>query len=104
MDLPPELQKAAPGVAGSLTALLLMIIRGEKFKHAFLLGIAGAFLAHFLGPSAADVMHSSPATAGYVTGLFGIAIITKAFDMIRSFDHKKAGREVWLAILKRVRG
>lgn len=104
MDLPPELQKAAPGVAGSLTALLLMVIRGEKLRHAFLLGIAGAFLAHFLGPSAAEIMHSGPAVAGYVTGLFGIAIVAKIMDTIIEFDGKKAAREAWLAVLKRVRG
>lgn len=104
MDLPPEFSKAAPGLAGSFTALLLMVVRGEKFKHAFLLGIAGAFLANFVGPVAAEIMHSTQAVAGYVSGVFGMAIVAKIFDMIVSFDHRKAAREAWLAVLKRVRG
>lgn len=104
MDVPPEFQKAAPGLAGSFTALLIMVVRGEKFKHALLLCIAGAFFANFMAPLAAEVMHSTQGVAGYVTGVFGMAIVAKVFDMIFTFDHKKAAREAWLAILKRVRG
>lgn len=104
MELPPELQKAAPGIAGSFTALLLMMVRGEQFKHAFLLCVAGALLANFMGPVAAEVMHSTQAVAGYVSGVFGMAVVAKIFDMIVTFDHKKAAREAWLAALKRLRG
>lgn len=104
MDLPPEVREAAPGVAGSFTALLLMLVRGDRFKHAVLLAIAGAVFAKFMAPVAAEIMHSTQGVAGYVTGVFGMAIVAKVMDMILSFDSKKAAREAWLAVLKRVRG
>ena len=101
MDLPPELQKAVPGVAGSITALLFF---RDGWKRAVGTCIAGAFIAKILGPTVADVMRSGPEVAGYVTGLFGMAIVAKVFDVISSFDAKKAASDLWDALIKRVKG
>jgi hypothetical protein len=101
MDLPPELQKAVPGVAGSITALLFF---RDGWKRAIGTCIAGAFIAKMLGPVVADVMRSGPEVAGYVTGLFGMAVVAKIFEMITNFDAKKAVGDLWDAIIKRVKG
>jgi Na+/H+ antiporter NhaD/arsenite permease-like protein len=101
-QIPPEIQKAIPGAAGSLTALLFF--RGEGWRRAVATCIAGMLLARYLGPSAADLMRSSEAVAGYVTGLFGMAVIAKVFDMIVSFDSKQAIADLWGAAVKRLGG
>lgn len=98
-NLPPELQKAIPGVAGSLTALALMVIRGERFKHAVLMCICGITLARYMATLAATVMHSTEGVAGFVVGLFGMAIVAKVLDTIMTFDGRRAAREAWLAWL-----
>lgn len=98
-QLPPELQKAIPGVAGGLTALALMVVRGERFGHAVLMCICGILLARFVAPAAAGVMHSTEGVAGFVVGLFGMAIVAKIFDTIHTFDGRLAAREAWLAWL-----
>ena len=101
MDLPPEFQKAVPGVAGSITALLFF---RDGWKRAIGTCIAGAFIAKILGPVVADVMRSGPEVAGYVTGLFGMAVVAKLFEMITHFDAKKAISDLWDALIKRVKG
>lgn len=102
MDIPPGVQEAVPGVAGTLTALLF--VRDDGWKRVVGTCIAGAVIAKIVGPSAAVVMHSSPAVAGYVTGLFGMAIVAKVFDMIFNFDAKQAAKDLWDAVVKRVKG
>jgi len=102
VDLPPEVQKAVPGVAGSLTALLFF--RGESARRSIGLCIAGAALASVFGAPVAEVMHSSAAVGGYATGLFGMAIVAKVFDMITGFDARKAANDLWAAVIKRVKG
>lgn len=108
MDIPPEvkevLQKAAPGAAGSFTAFLLMVVKGEKLKHALLLLIGGVIVANYMAPIAAVIMRSTEGVAGFVVGVFGCAIIANALDTISKFEGSKAARELWLAFLKRVRG
>lgn len=98
-QLPPELQKVIPGVAGSFTALALMVIRGEKFKHAVLMCVCGILLARYVAATAAGVMHSTEGVAGFVVGLFGMAIVSKVLDTILTFDGRLAAREAWLAWL-----
>lgn len=104
MDIPPEVQKEIPAVAGGFTALLLMIVRGDRFKHSMLLAISGVFVAHFTSPVAAEIMRSSLGTAGYVTGVFGAAIAAKILDVISHFDTVVIARDMWDAIVKRIRG
>lgn len=100
--IPPEFQKAIPAAAGSLTALLFF--RGEGWRRAIATVIAAMFLAKILGPSVAELMRSSQAVAGYVVGLFGMAIVAKVFDMIVSFDATSAMQDLWGAVMKRLRG
>jgi cytochrome c oxidase assembly factor CtaG len=101
MDMPPEVQKAIPGVAGSLTALLFF---RDGWRRAILTLIAGAAIAKFMGPQVATVLHSSLEVAGYVTGLFGLAIVAKVFDAINNFDVKQAAVDLWTAVVNRVKG
>jgi hypothetical protein len=91
-----------PGVVGSATALLFF--RGESKKRAIGTCVAGAILANIVGPMAADIMHSSLTVAGYVTGLFGMAVVAKIFEMIDGVNAAKARGDLWRAVLKRVKG
>jgi hypothetical protein len=102
MDVPPELKEAIPGIGGSITALLFF--RDSSWPRVIGLCIAGAFVAKIVGPYMAGVMRATPEVAGYITGLFGMSIVAKIFDMILSFDTKQAVGDLWSAIVKRVRG
>lgn len=98
MDMPPDMHHTVPALAGSATALLFVKQRSAVVAVASVM--AGAVLAIIMGPWAASVMRCGPEVAGYVTGLFGLAIASRGFDIIREFDAKAFAR----AIIKRVRG
>ena len=100
MDLPPEVKDAVPGVAGSITALLFF---RDGWRRAAGTLVAGAAIAKFVGPFIAVTIGSSSEVAGYITGLFGIAIVAKIFDMITNFDAKQAATDLWDAIVERVK-
>jgi hypothetical protein len=61
-------------------------------------------LAQVVGPAAADVMRSTQSVAGYVTGLFGMAIVSKLFEMLHGIDSAKVRKDLWSAVIKRLRG
>ncbi len=100
MSLPPEVQETVPGIAGSLTALLFF---RDGWRRAIGVFVAGAAIAKFVGPFVAAMIGSSAEIAGYITGLFGIAIVAKIFDMISNFDAKQAAGDLWNAIVERVK-
>ena len=99
MDIPPEIKDALPGAGGSLTALLFF---RRGWPMAIALFICGIIAARYMGSMVADAMGSSREIAGYVTGLFAMAIVAKVFDIIATFDARKVSVDLWDAIMKRI--
>lgn len=101
VDIPPDLEKAIPSIGGSLVAQLF---QRDRWARRILTFLAGVYLAHIFGDLAARIMNTGSNVGAAVVALFGVAIVAKVLDGIMNFDIVKAGRELWLAVLKRVRG
>lgn len=98
-----DLNDIVPGVLGSMTAMLFG--KGDGgWKRRLAVCAAGVAFAWAVGPSVAPILRSGGEVAGYLSGLFGMALISKIFDTIGSFDSTQAARDLWAAILKRIGG
>lgn len=101
MDLPPDLDKALPAIGGSLLAVILQ--SSGLWARRVLSFFAGVYLAYIFGDPASYVMNSTPRVGAAVVAIFGVAIVRQMLDGIAKFDVAKAFRELWLALLKRVK-
>lgn len=101
MDLPPDVEKALPGIAGSLTALAFL---RENWTRLIVMGVAGSICAQFTAPLLERAM--GPRLAGYFTGLFGMAVIAAVFKLLAAIDVAAIGGEITAtasALIKRWR-
>lgn len=99
--LPPDVERALPGIAGSVTALAFL---RESWKRLVIMGVAGSICAQFTAPLLEQSM--GPRLAGYFTGLFGMAIIAAVFKLLAAIDVAAIGHELSdtaRAIIKRRR-
>lgn len=83
-DLHAEGVKAIPGVLGSLFSALF-------FKETSIVRMGGMFLAGvgtawYIGPWAAARSGLPEGAAGFLVGLFGVAVIQKLFDVWSNAD------------------
>lgn len=83
MDLPPDFGKYAAGPVGSAIALLWL--PGTLLRRAAMF-FAGWGMAHFTAPALTTWLNLSPTFAGFLTGLFGVVIVSKLFDTWVQFD------------------
>lgn len=101
MNFEPEFQKVVPGVAGSVLALLFL--RDGWMRNVFTFA-GGVAIAHFCGPTVATFIKGNLEIAGFVTGLFGMSIVAKIFDMIFAFDVTQVLSDLVKAAIKRIGG
>ena len=83
MDVQPEITKAAPGVIGALVALRWM--RGPTWGHTISSFIGGAALSYYGTTYAVQWSSADAGLAGFVLGLFGMAVVSKVFDALENF-------------------
>lgn len=101
MDIPPEVKDNLPGIGGSLTALFFF---RDRWPMRIALFACGVIAAKLVGPAVSSVMGASAEVAGYVTGLFSMALVAKVFDIIAAFDGKKFAEDVRKGIAKKFGG
>ena len=101
MDVPPEVREAAPGILGSLTAVLFL---RENWRRSCVLFLAGVACAYFVGPSVSRMIGDNAAVAGYVTGLFGMSVVAKVFEVILSLNARRGAESILKAIVRRIGG
>lgn len=97
--LSPELKQAAPGIGGSLLALFFLrrppfVLAAIFFGGCFLALYAPAAATHYFG---IDVRFTG--LVGFVIGLFGMALVAKAYDIIEAIS----AVDLWKTILDWVR-
>lgn len=81
-DLPVEIIKALPGALGAIVALRW--IEGSPLQRvASVLG--GGSAAYYGAEHAANAMGVSAGFAGFLLGLFGMALASKLFEAIAAF-------------------
>jgi hypothetical protein len=91
---PDDLAKAAPGAVGALLAALRMRDLG---KMQLLTAFAGGLgCSHWL---IAPLLHLSPwmshGAAAFLLGLFGMALVAKAFELIDSLKPIEFLMQLW---------
>jgi hypothetical protein len=101
VDIPPEVREVAPGAIGSATALLFM---RDSWKRSVGLFLSGWVSAVILGPHVARTMNAPVEVAGWLTGLFGMAVVAGIFDTWANWDKTAAIRELWRAMARRISG
>lgn len=82
-DLHPEITKAVPGIAGSLVSMLFI---KDVWPRRVAMFAAGAALSIFGTPWASRVTGLDIGFAGFVLGLFGMAIVAKLFQFWEKFE------------------
>ncbi len=97
LDIPPEARQAAPGLIGSLIAL--PFLQGPPLMRVsmFLGGVAASFYG--TGPAAKWLgMAQAEGLAGFLLGMFSMAIAAKCYEAINSFAADGIGKAVmdWL--------
>jgi len=97
-EIQVECQRLASGIVGSAVSLLLH--RRDRFWLALTHLVLGAATAYCLGPAVAQYTHLGVAVSGFLAGLFGLAVIGKALDMLDAFDARVAVAELWAALLR----
>lgn len=82
----PELVKNAPGILGSLTAVFLL---KDTWPRRLLLFLAGWVASRYGAPWVSFRLDMDPEVAGFLTGLFSMAIVAKLFEMIEAVNPKE---------------
>lgn len=90
--------KIIPGLIGALVSL--RFVQGTWLEKGFM-ALGGAFLSYFATPAVATWMDiaNTEGLVGFVLGLFGMAIVSKVYEMIQFIDAKFAVAEFikWVA-------
>ena len=76
-DHQPEIMKALPGTAGAFVSM--MFLRGS-WPTRMGMFLAGAVLAYYGTPWAVKFANLDPGFAGFLMGLFGMAIVSRLFE------------------------
>lgn len=84
-DFPPDLARHAAGPAGALTAMLFM--QGTPWPRKLAMAAAGGVASFYGAPTLAAIYPQiSPGLAGYLLGLFGLALVAKVFSAWETLD------------------
>lgn len=75
-DVPPEVQKLAPGVIGSVGALLW--IKGTWPRRIAMVAL-GSAASYYAGPIVAERFAMEAGFSGFLVGLFGMSIVDSIF-------------------------
>lgn len=78
-DIPPELIKAIPGTIGSIVALRW--ISGTPLQRIASV-VGGVSASWYAGEHVAQWLEVNAGLAGFLLGLFGMAIAAKCFELL----------------------
>ena len=95
-----EWAKLAAAIGGALISMVkwpgTLVERGT-------MGAAGVLVSYFASDAVAAYTHVPPGLTGFLLGLFGMAIVGKAWDMITAVDAAKVVSDLWDAALGRLK-
>ena len=82
-DVPPEAVKLAPGAAGALAAMLWL---KDTWPRRLCMFLAGAAMSRIGSSDVAHLVGLSEGFAGFLLGLFGMAVASKTFETWQALD------------------
>jgi hypothetical protein len=86
-----EVTRHAPGVFGSLAAMLWI---RDTWPRRIGYMVAGAISSHYAAPWVAQWTGIDLALAGFLVGLFGLAIVAKVFETLESIKPAELGERI----------
>jgi len=89
-----SLAKLAAGIAGSFVSL--RFLSGTP-AQLLMLAVGGTSLSYFASTPAAIWlnMQNAEGMVGFLIGMFGMAILSKVFEVIQSADAKVIAADIW---------
>jgi hypothetical protein len=99
-DLPPDLDRAVSSAAGAAVAAAVFLMK-RQWAMAIVMGVSGVGLGYLLGGEVGKMWGISDRLGGAIVGAVGTTATWKLIEGIHSFDAKRAGRELWLALLRK---
>lgn len=89
-----NLMKLIAGTAGAVVSL--RFVEGTCVQKVFM-AVGGAAMSYFATSPMAAWMNAPTAEGviGFFTGLFGMAIVSKVFEVIALLDAKQMATDVW---------
>lgn len=78
-----NLSKQIPGVLGALSAVLFL--KGSWWQRVGMV-LPGCVLARYAGEPLAQMLHMNESLAGYLLGLFGMAMVGKVFETWQALE------------------
>lgn len=93
-------ETVAVKLAGVLGALVSMRFLQGSWLERLSLAIGGAVLSYFASPYVAERLSMPEGLTGFLLGLFGMAIASKAWETLQLFPMSA----LWQAVIDRVRG
>lgn len=88
--------KLAAGIAGAVVSL--RFVQGTYLER-LTMAVGGAALSYFGTTPLSDWLAAPKAEGviGFFIGLFGMAIVAKAYEVIQMIDAKQAAADLWAA-------
>lgn len=101
-DAAPDfsIAKLMAGVCGALVSL--RFVQGTAVERACM-GVGGAALSYYATTPAAQWANAGDAEGlvGFLIGLFGMAIMSKVYEVILLADAKQIASDAWTAIKRK---
>lgn len=95
-----DFDSAAARGAGVLGALVGMRYLNGTWPEKISMAISGAIAAYYASPYASQLTGAPEGLVGFLMGMFGMAIVSKAWETIQAFPIGM----LWQAVIDRVRG
>jgi hypothetical protein len=100
IDVPTDMARHAAGPLGALTAMMFM--HGTPWPQRLAMAVAGAVASYYGAPTVVAIYPQvSPGLAGYLLGLFGLAVVAKLFSTWDALDLGKLLRKriaAWMGV------
>lgn len=95
-----DIDSAASRFAGVLGALVSMRYLSGSWPAKVSMALSGAVLSYYASPHIAERIGVPEGLAGFLLGLFGMAVVSRAWEAVQAFPTAA----LWQAVIDRVRG
>lgn len=95
-----DFDATAAKLAGVLGALVSMRYLQGSWPARISMAISGSLIAYYAAPYLAQMLGIPEGLAGFLLGMFGMAIVSRAWEAVQEFPVAA----LWQAVIDRIRG